>query len=414
MKTKKQHKQDKGLWTRDFFCITVATILSAIAGEAMNLPISLLVFDETKSTFLASLVMVCGMLPDMILPILVAPFIDKGNKKHWIVGLDLLMGILYAVMGVWIWTHSFSYGLYLVFTLIVATISVFYQLAYTAWYPNLILVGQEQKGYAVSGSIYPLIVVIMAPVVTFMYGRVAIGAIFLMVAVLSMLSVIVESYITTLIVEREESYPIKQYLADIKEGFAYIKREKGIRNIYAYMSVTNGASSGVNVITQAFYQTQPWLSVTMLGFLKSAEMIGRVLSGLLNYIKEIPKEKRYAFTKGVYFFYDSMDALLLFMPYPFMLINRFLCGGLGCASATIRQTAVQIYLPDEIRARVNAFFNVIFAIGGVGFQLLAGALGQIVPYRYAALLLGMTTLASMFLLIVLPSKQNRPVYEAEC
>ena len=76
-------KKDKNnkLWTKDFSCITVATILSAIGGEAMNLPISLLVFDETKSTFLSVLIMICGMLPDIILPVIIAPFIDRGNKK---------------------------------------------------------------------------------------------------------------------------------------------------------------------------------------------------------------------------------------------------------------------------------------------------------------------------------------------
>ena len=69
------------LWTKDFSCITVATILSAIGGEAMNLPLSLLVFEETQSTFLAALLLICGMLPDVILPILVAPVIDRGTKK---------------------------------------------------------------------------------------------------------------------------------------------------------------------------------------------------------------------------------------------------------------------------------------------------------------------------------------------
>ena len=82
------------LWTKDFSCITVATVLSAIGGEAMNLPISLLVFDQTQSTLLSALILVCGMLPDMILPILVAPLIDKGGKKKWIVGLDILLNVM--------------------------------------------------------------------------------------------------------------------------------------------------------------------------------------------------------------------------------------------------------------------------------------------------------------------------------
>ena len=107
-----------------------------------------------------------------------------------------------------------------------------------------------------------------------------------------------------------------------------------------------------------------------------------------------------------------MDAALLWMPFPFMLLNRFLCGGLGCASATIRESAVQSYLPEEMRARINAFFNVISSVGGVVCYLLAGLLGQILPYRLAATILGLATLGSMFFLIVLPAKSNRPVYEA--
>ena len=63
-----------GLWTRDYTRITLASILSIIGGEAINLPVSLLVFDETKSTLLSALVMMCGFLPDLLLGVLVSMF----------------------------------------------------------------------------------------------------------------------------------------------------------------------------------------------------------------------------------------------------------------------------------------------------------------------------------------------------
>ncbi|MBD5456989.1 MAG: MFS transporter [Lachnospiraceae bacterium] len=402
------------IWTKDFSCITAATVLSAIGGEAMNLPVSLFVFEKTQSTFLSALIMVCGMLPDIILPILAAPFIDKSGKKKWIVGLDLLLAVLYTGMSIWISGHTFQYGLYVGFTLLVGTISVFYRLAYSAWYPDLIPVGAEQKGYAISTTIYPFVTILISPVITFLYGLVSLETFFLGVSGMTIVSVVIESCICEKNKEagKNKSYTLMQYLADIKEGFAYLKKEKGIRNIYSYMSITNGASYGVNIITQAYYQTQPWLTVTMLGFLKSAEMAGRVLGGFFQYTKEIPVNKRYMFTKFVYLFYDSMDALLLFLPYPLMLLNRFLCGGLGISSATIRETAVQSYLPAQIRARVNAFFDVMIAVGGVGFQLLAGILGMVMPFRIAAMLLGLATLGCVYVLIVLPAGVNRPVYEA--
>lgn len=218
-------KRNVNLWTKDFTCITAATVLSAIGGEAMNLPVSLLVFDETKSTFLSALIMVCGMLPDTVLPILAAPLIDRGGKKKWIVGMDVLLAAVYLFMGLWVMKRDFSYVLYFVFTLAVGTISVFYRLAYSSWYPDLIPVGQEQKGYAVSSALYPLITIIMAPVAAFLYERVEMGMLFLLVFGLTVLSVLVEGRIREIWKESGESYTFAGYCGDIREGFSYLKKE---------------------------------------------------------------------------------------------------------------------------------------------------------------------------------------------
>lgn len=400
------------LWTKDFSCITAATVLSAIGGEAMNLPISLLVFDETGSTLLSALVLICGMLPDVLFSVLAAPVIDKGGKKKWIVGLDVLTALTYFLMGWWVTGHSFHYGLYLVFVLVIGTISMLYRLAYRAWYPNLIPVGMEQKGYAVSNSIYPIVIIAMSPIATFLYERISMAGIFYLVAGITVVSVIIESCIKEKKAVYRGKYTWKAYRADIGAGFKYLRNEKGICNIYTYMSITQGTCEGITLLTQTWYQTSPLLTVTMLGFLRSAEMIGRGIGGILQYQKEIPAKKRYLFTKIVYTVYNTMNMLLLYLPYPLMLLNRFLCGALGISSATIRETAVQSYLPEHMRARVNAFFNMIFSAGSVMFQLIAGWMGQVISYRMAVVILSVFTLGCMVILIVVPSRENRPVYEA--
>ena len=405
--------KSKKLWTKDFSCITLATVLSAIGGEAMTLPVSLLVFDETQSAFLSSLVMICGILPDVLLPIFIAPFIDKAGKKKWILGMDLMLAAVYAGMGFWVGRHTFHFLLYLLFTLTVGTISVIYRLAYASWYPDLIPRGMEQKGYAVSSTLYPTVIIVMSPIAAFLYENLTIDRIFFLVTGITLCSVITESLIREAKKAAASSYTLRQYCTDIREGFSFLKKEKGIRNIYANMSVMQGTSDGLSIITQVYFQTQPYLGATMLGFLISSEMTGRLLGGLLQYKKEVPVNKRYPFTKAVYLIYSLADMALLFLPYPAMLANRFFCGSLGICSATIRESAVQSYLPEQMRARVNAFFNVLFAVGGVAFQFLAGALGQLIPYRAVAVLLGGMGVESVFLFIVLPAADNRPVYEAE-
>ena len=52
-----------------------------------------------------------------------APFIDKGKKKSWILGLDILMMSVYLVMGFWISNHDFQYLVYVVLSLTLGTIS---------------------------------------------------------------------------------------------------------------------------------------------------------------------------------------------------------------------------------------------------------------------------------------------------
>ena len=405
-------EKKKTLWTKNYSCITIATILSAIGGEAMNLPISLLVFEETQSTMLSAFIMVCGILPDLLLSVFVAPLIDKGNKKRWIVGLDLLMVCVYILMGSWVMHHEFCYGLYVAMTLALGTISVFYRLAYDAWYPDLIPVGFEQKGYAVSGTVYPLIIIVMSPVATFLYEKISMANLFFVAAAIGMISVVIESLIREERKQATSGYSFAQYREDIKEGFTYLKKEKGIRNIYTYMAVTQGSSEGTAIAMQAFFQTQASLTVTMLGFLKSAEMIGRVLSGAIQYRVEVPAKKRYGITKFVYVFYQLADMILLFTPYPVMILNRFICGGMGTLSATLRETAVQSYLPGDIRARVNALFNAIFSIGTIAFQIFAGVLGEVLPYRVTIILMGLISLFAVGLFIVRPDQENSPVYEA--
>ncbi len=403
----------KGLWTRDYTRITLASILSIIGGEAINLPVSLLVFDETKSTLLSALVMMCGFLPDLLLGVLVAPVIDRSRKKRWIVGMDALLMGVYLAMAAFTHIGPFHYGLYVAFTLVTATVSVFYRLAYSAWFPDLIPSGCEQQGYAVSGTLYPLISIVMSPVAAFLYTRISVPTMFLGVAALLALSIAVEVGIRGDGAQSTgERYTLRKWRSDLAAGFQFIRREKGIRNIYTYMSFASASGESTAILIRAYFQTAPGLSVTMLGLMSSAEMIGRLISGAAQYRFTVPPKRRYGVTRFVYVFYQLMDMLLLFMPYGAMLANRFACGALGTLSATLRSTAVNSYLPADLRARMNALFDTMGACAMLLFELLAGVLGQALAYRTGVALISGLTLLAAVALILLPAKVNRPVYEA--
>lgn len=400
----------KTLWTKNFTIITIGTLVSAIGGVAMNLGLSLVVFDQTQSTWLTGFFAAISMLPSITLPILLGPIIDRANRKHIIVGLDALSGICYLAFLAYIRYAGFVYGAYLIFSFVVGCIGAVYSLAYGCLYPDLIPDGMAQQGYAVSGMIYPLASTIVTPLAALVYGRWGIEIIFLLEGMLLLIAAAFESRIEYVHIAKQSAQGIKQYMDDILEGFRYLKREKGIRNIYCYMMVTNASGNGVGLMTMSHFQTSSALTTAMYGLLSSAETIGRLIGSAVHYLFKIPEEKRYALTVRVYMIYELCDGIMLFMAYPVMLTLRFICGFLGSQTAALRSAAVQKYLPGGMRARVNGLFNVLVSLGMMAVQLAVGALGEVLPYRWVAALFAGFSFAAILVLIVRSRKHVEPVY----
>lgn len=402
--------KEKTLWTKNFTIITLGTLVSSIGGVAMNLGLSLVVFDQTQSTWLSGIYAAISMLPGLVLPILLGPMIDRVNRKHIIVSLDAFSGVWYLAFLWYIHRYGFVYNAYLVFSFVIGCIGAVYNLAYECLYPDLIPEGFAQKGYAVSGAIYPLATTVVTPLAALVYGRWGVESLILAEGCLLLVAAAFESQIDYVHERKQDAQTFAQYRADLLEGFRYLKREKGVRSIYLYMTMSGASANGAGMMALAHFQSSSVLTTAMYGLLSSAETIGRLIGSAVHYLFKIPEEKRYALTVRVYMLYDLCDGVMLFLSYPLMLAVRFLCGFLGSQTAAIRAAAVQNYLPSDIRARVNGLFSVLVSIGMLLVQLGAGALGEVLPYSVVALLFAAFTLSMVLLLIVRNRRHVEPVY----
>lgn len=183
------------LWTRNFTIITLGTVISAIGGVAMSFALSFVVFDNTGSTLLMGVFSAVSLLPHTLIPVLAAPYLDNFRRKPVIVGLDYFTGVAFLVMGVYLLSHSFQMEVYLAFSLLINTAGAVYQLAYSSLYPNLIPKGFAQKGYTVSGMLYPTVIMVMTPVASVLYTSFGLPVICLGEGVLLILAATVETQI---------------------------------------------------------------------------------------------------------------------------------------------------------------------------------------------------------------------------
>ena len=399
------------LWTKNFTIITLGTVISAIGGVAMSFALSFVVFDNTGSTLMMALFAAASSLPGIILPVLLSPYLDNFRRKPVIVGLDYLSAVIYLLFGLYLLKHSFSLPLYLLFSLACGSIGSVYNLAYESLYPNLIPEGFAQKGYTVSGMLYPTVTMVMTPVASILYTRLGLGVLCIGEGLLLAAAASVETQIRV----EEHTKPggkfsFGDYIGDFKEGFRYLKKEKGLLRIYGYMPITQGISQATEPLIRAWFRTAPGLNLTMYALFTTAEFIGRSIGGLVHYKFEIPPEKRFSLAYLVYVTYNIMDTVLLWLGFPLMLVNRGICGFLGINSATLRASSVQNYLPDNMRAKVNAVFNMLYALVPTLLTLAVGALGEMMDYRLCVTLVSAAGLLPCYLIMWRGREDVKKVY----
>ncbi len=401
------------LWTRNFRLVILASAMGTLGSIAGGFALAFLVFDETGSTLASALIVAIQLIPNLLLPILIAPVMDRLPRKSFLVAGDAANAVLLAGMGIWLLLFDFSYVGYLAISLLLSCLGAIDELAFTSIYPELIPEGAEQKGYAVSSMLYPVLKVIMTPLAAVLLDTIGVAWILIAQSGLSLAAAVTESCIRLDETERKQHTPYtpRAWIEDIREAVQYLKKERGLRSIYGYMAVTNGVSSGFSPILVAFFRTFLGFTAAMYSAFSVVEFAGRTIGSAMQYRIKIPAKKKYGFTFFVYQFYEAMDMCLLWLPYPLMLINRGICGFLGSNSAILRSAAVQRYIPEKLRSRVNAFIGVLLTVGSSIFSLLMGFLGEILDYRWCVTIGGTVALLACWLLIWRRRSDVRKVYE---
>ncbi len=401
------------LWTRNFRLVILASAIGTVGAIAGGFALAFLVFDETGSTLASALIVAIQLLPHLLLPVLIAPFMDRLPRKSFLVAGDIANAVLLAGMGLWLLFFNFSYVGFLAVSLLLACIGAVDELAFTSIYPELIPEGAEQKGYAVSSMLYPVLKVIMAPLAAVLLDTLGVAWILIAQSGLSFAAAITESFIHLDETERQHRtpYSLQAWAGDIREAVQYLKEERGLRSIYEYMAVTNGVASGFSPILVAFFRTFPGFTAAMYSAFSVVEFAGRTIGSALQYRIKIPDKKKYGLVFFVYQVYESMDMCLLWLPYPLMLVNRGICGFLGSNSAILRSAAVQRYIPEKLRSRINAFDDVLITAGASVFSLMMGFLGEILDYRWCVTIGGAIAMLASWLLIWGRRKDVRRVYE---
>ena len=408
------------LWTRDFTIITAGSVVSMFGNAMSGFAMSLMVLDISDSTLLYAVYIAMYTVPQLIVPVLSGALLDRYSRKKTIYTLDFISAGLYVIMAGVLATGWFSFPVFAGYCLLLGSIESAYMVAYESFYPLLISEGNYQKAYSIQ-SMLETTSAVMVPVSAFLYKGIGIapllaanGVCFFIAAVMETQIRAEEEYIETQKdTALKDAGKARQMFADTREGFAYLRSEKGLMAValfFAVIAVTGGVS---NVITLPYFKNTFDNGEYIYMLVWGCGLAGRAIGGGVHYKTVIPAAKRYIVALILYIINALNEGFYLFFPVPVMMVMCFIIGIGGVTTYTIRISATQSYVPDEKKGRFNGAFNMLFMIGALAGEMIAGLASEAVSER-TVLMAAMLAQAVLALVIIGGSKRHvEEIYNRE-
>lgn len=394
------------LWTRDFTIITLGSVVSMLGNAMSGFAMSLMVLDYTESALYYAIYIAVFTLPQIFMPMFSGAILDRFSRKKTIYILDFLSALLYGSAAFLLKDGWFSFSMLAVYCFLLGSIHSIYTVAYQSFYPLLITEGNFSKAYSMS-SLLETMTALMIPVSTFAYNIIGIAPLLGINAVSFFIAAVMETQI-----KAKEEYIEKRkldkknakssgkiVLADIKEGFQYLFREKGLLAIAIYFTFSSLSGGATSVITLPFFKANYNNGEYLYMLVWGMAVVGKAIGGAIHYRINLPVKWKYSAALSVYVATSLLEAFYLYFSIPTMMTLCFFNGILGVTGYTIRISATQSYVPDEKKGRFNGAFNMLYTVGSFSGELMAGALTTVIPVRGVLTSFMLTTTAAAIFVI---------------
>ena len=384
------------LWTRDFTIITVGTVVSMFGNTLSGFAMSLMVLDVSKSTPLYAIYLSMYTIPQLLMPLVSGAVLDRTSRKKTIYTLDFISAGLYALMAVILSTGWFSFPFFAAYCFILGTIESTYMVAYDSFYPLLISEGNFQKAYSIA-SVLETMSAVLVPVSAVVYKTTGIAPLMVINAVCFFAAAVMETQIKAdeEYIEAQKSTRLEgagrlhQVIVDLKEGFGYLRGEKGLLAITVYFGVSTLCGCVTWVLTLPYFKANYENGEFVYMLVWGMNVVGRMIGGGIHYKTVLPAKYRFSIAFLVYVVIAILEGTYLFMPIPVMMVFCFIVGIGGVTSYTIRIAATQSYVPDEKKGRFNGAFNMLNTVGALGGELFAGLMSIVMSERIVILIVMM-------------------------
>ena len=415
----------KKLINRNFALYSLGRLVSLLGSGIQNVAIPLYILRTTGSGFAMGIFACVELLPQLFLMPIGGVLGDYFNRKRIMVMSDLLSGVISILLFLSIREGAIYLPVLFGCQILLSSVMAVFDTATAAMLPEL--VGDEEllKGNSIVGSIDSMTNIAGPVIGAALFGIFGLKAVFIINGVSFLLSAASETFIEYKPEKvTNEKLTVAKSRKDIKEGFAFLKKSKGIMSLIMFSAVANffGIASLAVILPYIFVEGIGFTN-NQFGILQGSIMAGILIGNIILsmiagksaknkiVILGLSAEALIFFVMGIFFYPRVFEALggpgLKLMGIFMVFLVMF-----GVSNAFLRTsifTNIQLMIPNELRARVlSAYSFSMQAIAPIGVFAAGIALDMVEYYQLFMFCTIMITLTTAVFFLRAPQESFDP------
>ena len=371
--------QKEKLWTKDFFLVWQGQLVSTMGDAAYSIALGFWVLQETGSTALMGTLMAVSALPGILVSPFAGVWIDRINKKPLLILMDMIRGISMVLIAYAAFTQRIALWMAFAVGILLSVCGAVFRPGVNSSIPELV------PPYRLSNANSLLSI---ASTGSTMAGSVAGGFLFQLFGAPFLFLFNGLSYffsggcLSFVKIPKAHSENRKNFFKDMKDGFHFMWKEKGLRFLLMIAALINFFSYVSIVLFLPLFQKTSYLGASRYGIAMGCFMGGAMAGFLFSSVVIIPPQKRnltFILSNAIsnICFVIGVNQRLFGAIIPFILLGGFF----NSIVNVVLLSTVQATAPQEMRGKVLAFYSMINQSMTPFAMALGGVLACYLPIR---------------------------------
>jgi len=267
---------------KNFYLYALGRLVSIIGSGIQQIAIPLFILDLTGSGTIMGTFVLVSNLPRLIFGPFAGVLGDRFDRKKIMVYMDYARGAIILLLALLTRMDALQISGLLIAQFIISTMDITFDPATQAMLGDIVHKNELNKANSIIQGINSFSFIVGPAMGGILYGLFGIEIVFLINGISFVLSGLSEMFINYNQTTQKVKINVKSTLKDIKEGFLYLKKMKGLMMLLIFAMLSNFLMTSMfSVLIPFFAREIVGFSGQQFGFMETSWVVGILIGNII-------------------------------------------------------------------------------------------------------------------------------------